>query len=426
MQKSFTELAKHLCSEQTAISEWLDTQVDTRHLPIYSSVDVRESAFKMGVVDTNLFPAGFNNICQSAIPEMARQMGSAIRLRNPETTRVLILCESHTRNPFYWSHVSVLQAILRTAGFIFETVGFFEQTEDDFVEVSRSDGSTFQVLNVQNWQKSDWESRTDFILLNHDLSGGFPPILDELSIPIYPNLTAGWHLRTKSAHFECANRLIASLIQTFCPDFDPWLLGTYFESAKDVSIYEDEDRSKLADLASDLFKKIQSQYKTHHIDEKPLIFLKANAGTYGMGVMAIEDPKEILSLNRKHKNKLATGKGSLVISDYILQEGIPSRYQSNGETGELVIYQIETQFSGSFFRLNSQKNGRDNLNSTGMHFAPLCRTLSNSCCDTRFTEPLSDHSMILSKLLARLAAVATICESKRNCMGQKSPDQTHL
>ncbi|MBI3616766.1 MAG: glutamate--cysteine ligase [Candidatus Omnitrophica bacterium] len=41
------------------IYRWLDSHERSKELPLYSSVDIRDSGFKLAVVDTNLFPAGF-------------------------------------------------------------------------------------------------------------------------------------------------------------------------------------------------------------------------------------------------------------------------------------------------------------------------------------------------------------------------------
>ena len=83
------------------------------------------------------------------------------------------------------------------------------------------------------------------------------------------------------------------------------------------------------------------QYKEHNINEKPYIFLKADSGTYGMGVMPIEDPEEIMNLNRKNRNKLYKGKSAKIIDRFLLQEGIPSIENIENEISEAVIYQIE-------------------------------------------------------------------------------------
>ena len=54
------------------------------------------------------------------------------------------------------------------------------------------------------------------------------------------------------------------------------------------------------------------------------VFLKADRGTYGMGVEAFEEPAQILGMNRKLRNQLYKGKGSQVIRRYLLQEGVPT------------------------------------------------------------------------------------------------------
>mgnify|MGYP000918984348 CR=1 FL=1 len=46
------------------------------------------------------------------------------------------------------------------------------------------------------------------------------------------------------------------------------------------------------------------KYKEHKIKETPYIILKSENGTYGMGVIKIESPDQITSLNRKNRNKL--------------------------------------------------------------------------------------------------------------------------
>ena len=55
-------------------------------------------------------------------------------------------------------------------------------------------------------------------------------------------------------------------------------------------------------------EKIAAKYKQHSIDEKPYLFLKSDSGTYGMGVMAVENPEDIIHLNRKNRNNLLSDK----------------------------------------------------------------------------------------------------------------------
>ena len=46
-------------SKQETIYQWLQEQ-ERAWTPFYTSVDIRDAGFKIAVVDTNLFPAGFN------------------------------------------------------------------------------------------------------------------------------------------------------------------------------------------------------------------------------------------------------------------------------------------------------------------------------------------------------------------------------
>ena len=100
-----------------------------------------------------------------------------------------------------------------------------------------------------------------------------------------------------------------------------------------------------------MFANIQEYYDKHSITKKPYLFLKANSGTYGMGVVAIHAPEDILDLNRKARNKLFKGKSSVPITSYILQEGVYSNLTVSNQSAEMVVYSIHNQPVGSFIVL---------------------------------------------------------------------------
>ena len=52
------------------------------------------------------------------------------------------------------------------------------------------------------------------------------------------------------------------------------------------------------------------------------MIVKADAGTYGMGIMTVHDPSEVSGLNRKQRNKMAVVKEGLEVHDVIMQEGV--------------------------------------------------------------------------------------------------------
>ena len=53
------------------ITAWMKEKRSQVPIPIYGSVDVRDAGWKIGVVDANHFPAGFNNVSKENLMELA-------------------------------------------------------------------------------------------------------------------------------------------------------------------------------------------------------------------------------------------------------------------------------------------------------------------------------------------------------------------
>ena len=62
-------LIEQIKSKRSSIHQWLLKYEGSKELPLYSSVDIRDAGFKVGVVDTNIFPAGFNNLCPHGLED---------------------------------------------------------------------------------------------------------------------------------------------------------------------------------------------------------------------------------------------------------------------------------------------------------------------------------------------------------------------
>ncbi|HLD84288.1 MAG TPA: glutamate--cysteine ligase, partial [Coxiellaceae bacterium] len=56
------QLEKKFLDNQVAIESWFRVQWQKTPALFYGSVDLRNAGFKLAPVDTNLFPAGFNNL----------------------------------------------------------------------------------------------------------------------------------------------------------------------------------------------------------------------------------------------------------------------------------------------------------------------------------------------------------------------------
>ena len=395
-------------NKQEKIHQWLQSYEGAKELPLYSSVDIRDAGFKIAVVDTNLFPAGFNNLCEHGIEDSIRFIRQAILSRVPHCKTILIVAEEHTRNTWYLENIRVLEHIIGQAGFHAKIATFlsiqpaFCETTN-YVELETAIGQPVKIYCFKKilTQLKSGKANFDLILLNNDLTTGIPPVLKETNVPIYPSIQAGWHSRQKSHHF----RHTADLIDEFSRivELDPWLFSCLYATADKVNVNVDTDRVRLMDMASDLFKRIQAKYQEHQIHEKPFIFLKADAGTYGMGVMPIESPEEIIRLNRKNRNRLSKGKAAQIIDRLLLQEGVPTIYTIDQQVSEVCIYQVENNLVGGFYRSHSQKSTRDNLNTQGMEFKKMCpHQKKYGDCGVRHDLNIFD----VYRILARIAGIA--------------------
>ena len=56
------DLERQVLDRRSDIEHWLRNQFIEHEVPFYSSVDLRNSGFKLAPVDLNLFPGGFNNL----------------------------------------------------------------------------------------------------------------------------------------------------------------------------------------------------------------------------------------------------------------------------------------------------------------------------------------------------------------------------
>ncbi len=380
-------------SKKSELIDWILRHETGRELPLYSSVDIRNSGFKSAVVDTNLFPAGFNNLCATSVSKATQEIKKAILSRSLNCQNIIIIMEEHTRNTWYLENIRILATIIEHAGFKVKVATFFDKAltvcqEAGFIVETTAIGQPLKIYCLDRLSESIelGHEKIDFVVLNNDLTQGIPAILKFSKIPTYPSIAAGWHSRSKSHHFTVANEYLNEIGAVL--GIDPWFISCLFSSVDQVSIGEAEDRELLADAAADLFKQIQEKYDEHGITEKPFIFLKSDSGTYGMGVIAVESPEDILNFNRKDRNRMSTGKGTMPIHRFILQEGVPSVRHIENHVGETCIYQIDNHFVGGFYRVNTLKNERQNLNSQGMLFKQICNTHSDFD-DARFAN-LSD------------------------------------
>lgn len=340
------------------IDEWIKKKKEISKPPFYTSTDIRVSENKVVAVDTNIFPAGFNNLSNYFLKKSAKNIKMYIEKLNLPVERILIIPELHTRNPFYWDNIIAIKKMFEIAG-ILSDVGLIVDDGTNFmIEFDSSSDLKVKAATVDKSNNKVFvnDFMPDLILINNDFSTHFPNILKDIDQPVIPPVEVGWHSRRKNIHFDFYNSLLDEFCKIFNMDSNIFQLKT--ELIKNINVEEYDDRLKVANLINDLKSRIGSEQN---------IFIKSNSGTYGMSVMQVNEGSQFVNLNRNGKKKMKVSKGGKLLSDLIVQEGVDSIFGKK----EPVYYLIDCEVSGAFYRVNDNKSSRDNLNTRGMYFEPI-------------------------------------------------------
>jgi glutamate--cysteine ligase len=424
------DLAQRIQRNRRALWEWQSSITRDFPPPFYCSVDLRDSGYKIVPVDSNLYPAGFNNICPDDLrtaPAVVRSQIAAMasRLERDLPERILILPESHTSNAYYLENLHYLMQVIREAGFETE-LGWYGPVPEGFTAPLRLKSATEKELVPTPIEVgTDGILRAgpftpDWILLNNDFSAGYPKPLDAVKQPIIPSHVLGWHSRKKSEHFFHYNELAGQFASII--GIDPWSIQIETQEVAPVDFNEEVGIDPVANVVEDMLARMGGEFERRGITRKPIVFVKNNAGTYGMGIMVVHSGDEIRNMNRRSKNKMSVGKNRMHINSVIVQEGVPTATLVQKLAAEPVIYLVGSELIGGFLRTNTERGTEDNLNSQGMVFKKLCMSdlKKPEQIDETFEGELdvSDEDEPVLELvygsIARLSALATGKELARH------------
>jgi len=166
----------------------------------------------------------------------------------------------------------------------------------------------------------------------------------------------------------------------------------------------------LAENTAKLLNDIQHKYDEHGIDSKPYIIIKADAGTYGMGVMIARSVDDVRDLNRKQRTRMSSSKGGNTISKVILQEGVPTYETWDQAVAEPVVYMMDRYVVGGFYRVHTKRGAEENLNAPGMHFQPLAFDEPCNVPDSDIDPDAAPNRFYTYGVIARLALLAAARE----------------
>ena len=407
-------LEKKMLSSMPQIEHWFRTQWLEVAAPFYASVDLRNAGFKLAPVDTNLFPAGFNNLNPEFLSLSVQAAQVAVEKICPEAHRLMIIPENHTRNTYYLRNVLELVHIMKAAG-LDVRVGSINPEITLPTVVETHDGQKLllePVVRVGNRIKLINSELGDFdscaILLNNDLSAGVPDILKNLEQDLIPPLHAGWHVRRKSQHFDAYNRVVADFSHLL--DIDEWLLNPYFATCGEIDFHARTGEECLAANVETLLNKIKLKYAEYGITQEPFVIVKADAGTYGMGIMTVKSPDDVRDLNRKARNKMSVIKEGQQVSEVIIQEGVYTFESINDAVAEPVVYMMDHFVIGGFYRVHTERAADENLNAPGSHFEPLAFEKPCTLPDCAGAPDTVPNRFYAYGVVARLALLAAAIE----------------
>ena len=329
---------------------------------IYGSIDVRDAGWKVAAVDANAFPAGFNNIGSRGRRDLSQCLVAWVDREHPEAEHIHIWPENHTRNPGYVENLRVLSRMLSQKGRSV-TIGSPELAGHAALEGHEGE-LMLSAVSLTTGGISVEGATPDLLLLNNDLTSG--PLTGLGDLPVTPPQGMGWHRRRKSTHFRAAQPFIDEAAEII--GIDPWLLGTHWIVSEDKCLERETCLIELAAEVDECFGYIRGKYAEHGITGEPVMFVKNDSGTYGLGIIEIGSGEELLELSNRRLNRLTYGKGGQDAEDFLLQEGVPTALRWGDSVVEPCMYGAGGRVCAWFYRTNDRKGVMANLNSPSSRF----------------------------------------------------------
>ena len=353
------EVHSQIIAHLSETKDWFEGKIKNRFVPFYTSFDIRDSSFKVAPVDANVFPAGFNNICDVDRMKASLLMGEYLKSRYPEVSVILLLAEEHRTNLYYWDNIYIIKSLIEKNGYKVKVcVPGVEIQAPETLETASGYKISLSPLKKE---------KGDLIISNNDFSTDYPLPKDT---PCLPLPAMGWKNRRKQSFFFHYNEVakeFASLIK-----MDPWHFTVETSLFTPFLVTSKENLKGLKEETHNFLEGLKKD-RPSWMEGAPFLFLKNNAGTYGMGITTISCPEEVENWNYKTRKRMKAAKGGGGIRELIIQEGIPtSLADGEGQTAEPVIYMVGSHLAGGFLRSHGKKDEKSNLNSPGSVYKRLC------------------------------------------------------
>jgi glutamate--cysteine ligase len=358
------ELEQRVLDSMPAIERWFRLEWMEHTPPFYSSVDLRNAGFKLAPVDTNLFPAGFNNLTPAMLPLAVQAAMAAIEKICPEAKNFVVVPED-SRDAFYLLHLERLVQIFAMAG-VNVRLGSMNPALTAPEEVALPDGGCLTIEPLIRTKRrlglKDFDPCT--ILLNHELAAGPPPMVRGLHEQyLLPPLHAAAAVRSKSRHFTSYEEVAKKFAKLL--GMDPWLINPMHAHAGQLDLAQPEGLNTLQGHVEAMLTKVRRKYKEYGINERPFAVVKADHSSGGMGVASVRDARDLATqLAKADPDLLSAG-------EFIVQEGVPTYERINTAVAEPVVCMIDRYVVGGYYRVHADRGIDESLCAPGSSYVPL-------------------------------------------------------
>lgn len=403
------DLERRLEDAQDRLERFYTTALGGLTPPVYLSTDLRDAGYKTANVDTNAFPAGFNNLCPADRAHAATALKHYLTTHHKDRKRLLLLPENHTRNPYYLHNVHHLSKILEQAGVDHELGSADPEVVYAVQGTATPDGHLLhyqQVACTENGLVAGGKP-IDLVLSNNDFTTGLPGPIKECATPTIPSPRLGWDTRTKTGHFQLYNQLAEGAARI--AGVEPWRFTVETEQVGPVDFKKREGTDALANVVESMLDTLRARNDEAGIGQQPKVFIKDVSGTYGMGIFVAADGEDVRTMNSRARQKMDKGKYGHKVQNVIVQEGVETVQQVEGSSAETVAYLVGTEPIGAFMRLHEKRDSLQNLNQPGMRFLPVC--MHDDCDDPQQPQRVQRRLSQREVTAARLAAIALTHEA---------------
>src|SRR6185436_10780816 len=178
---------------------------------------------------------------------------------------VVLVPENHTRNTFYFESLAALSEVMQMAGLDVRIGSLLPDLQAPrTVDLPSGRSLLLEPLSREDDRIRVGEFEPCFVLLNNDLSGGRPAILEGLKQSVVPPVELGWWNRLKSDHFTHYRAVAAAFAKML--GLDPWLVDPIFRKCGKINFEKNEGRECLEANIEDVLEGVREKYREHGID----------------------------------------------------------------------------------------------------------------------------------------------------------------